>query len=374
MISNKNIFWCTNCLNMSTRPRITFDERGWCNACQWTEEKKTFNWEKREKELINLLEKYRSKNNEFDCVVPVSGGKDGSYIAYTLKNKYKMNPVCINITPPLPLEIGEKNVKNFAASGFNLVQLHLNPNVMMFLDKRGFIDKGFPYFGWLVAIQAAVIRTALKLDVSLLFYGEDGEMEYGGSTETKYNSLISIEYQKRVWFEAGYEKILDQLPSNLKNEAVFWRFPSKEEIGKKKLYTTTWSYFENWDPYRNYMIAKEHCGLIEAPAGNSGTFTNFAQTDQALYALHMYLCYLKFGFGRALQDAGIEIRRGAMTRDQAINLVKLYDGQYPEESLGVYLDYYQMTKKEFDDTLDKWANKDLFEKVKGRWKPTFEIE
>jgi len=359
---------------MSTRPRITFDERGWCNACQWTEEKKTFNWEKREKELINLLEKYRSKNNEFDCVVPVSGGKDGSYIAYTLKNKYKMNPVCINITPPLPLEIGEKNVKNFAASGFNLVQLHLNPNVMMFLDKRGFIDKGFPYFGWLVAIQAAVIRTALKLDVSLLFYGEDGEMEYGGSTETKYNSLISIEYQKRVWFEAGYEKILDQLPSNLKNEAVFWRFPSKEEIGKKKLYTTTWSYFENWDPYRNYMIAKEHCGLIEAPAGNSGTFTNFAQTDQALYALHMYLCYLKFGFGRALQDAGIEIRRGAMTRDQAINLVKLYDGQYPEESLGVYLDYYQMTKKEFDDTLDKWANKDLFEKVKGRWKPTFEIE
>ena len=188
-----------------------------------------------------MLEKYRSKNNEFDCVVPVSGGKDGSYIAYTLKNKYKMNPVCINITPPLPLEIGEKNVKNFAASGFNLVQLHLNPNVMMFLDKRGFIDKGFPYFGWLVAIQAAVIRTALKLDVSLLFYGEDGEMEYGGSTETKYNSLISIEYQKRVWFEAGYEKILDQLPSNLKNEAVFWRFPSKEEIGKKKLYTTTWS-------------------------------------------------------------------------------------------------------------------------------------
>ena len=88
----------------------------------------------------------------------------------------------------------------------------------------------------------------------------------------------------------------------------------------------------------------------------------------------MYLCYLKFGFVRALQDAGIEIRRGAMTRDQAINLVKLYDGQYPEESLGVYLDYYQMTKKEFDDTLDKWANKDLFEKVKGRWKPTFEIE
>jgi N-acetyl sugar amidotransferase len=369
----KEVFWCSNCLNMSTRPRITFDENGWCNACQWVEEKKTLDWDKRETELINLLEKYRSETNDFDCVVPVSGGKDGSYIAYTLKEKYKMNPLCINVTPPLPLEIGETNVKNFAASGYNLIQLHLNPNVMRFLDKKGFTEMGFPYFGWLVAIQAAVIHTAIKFNLSLLFYGEDGEVEYGGSSETKNNSLISIEYQKRIWFESGYDNILDQLPLNIKKDAVLWKFPPQEELDNKNLYTTTWSYFENWDPYRNYMIAKDHCGLMEAPVGNSGTFTNFAQTDQSLYALHMYLCYLKFGFGRALQDAGIEIRRGAMTRDQAINLVKLYDGQFPEDSVEKYLDYYQMKRAEFDETIDKWANTQLFEKVQGSWKPKFEI-
>ena len=364
------VFFCKNCLNMSTRPRITFDKRGWCNACQWMEEKKTFDWSKREEELNTLLDKYRSKTGDFDCVVPVSGGKDGSYIAYTLKEKYGMNPLCINVTPPLPKEVGEKNLKNFAASGFNLIQLHLDPEIMQFLDRQGFIDKGFPYFGWLIAIQSAVIRTASQFNLSLIFYGEDGEVEYGGSTETKDTSLISIDYQKRVWFESGYEKILEQLPDNLKRSSVFWKFPDDAE---SEMYSTTWSYFENWDPYRNYIIAKDHCGLQVEEDTNSGTFTNFAQNDQALYVLHTYLMYLKLGFGRALQDAGIEIRRGAMSRDQAVNLVKLYDGTYPEPYIDVYLEYYNMSKEEFDGVLDKWANKNLFAKEKGFWKPTFEI-
>jgi N-acetyl sugar amidotransferase len=369
----KKIFWCKNCLNMSTRPRITFDERGWCNACVWMEEKKSFDWGKREEELLKLFSKYKSKNNEFDCVVPVSGGKDGSYIAYTLKHKYNMNPLAINVTPPLPLKLGEENLKNFAGSGYNLIQLHPNQEVMRFLDKRGFIDKGFPYFGWLVAIQSAVIRTALNFNLSLIFYGEDGEVEYGGSTETKYNSLLSIDYQKKVWFESGYDHILDQIPDDLKADSFFWKFPSEDEIGEKKLYTTTWSYFENWDPYRNYITAKNHCGLKEANEGNDSTFTNFAQTDQALYALHMYLCFLKFGFGRALQDAGIEIRRGSMNRDQAKNLVKMYDGQFPEENLDLYLEYYRMTKDEFQKVINFWANKDILKFEKGKWIPKFEI-
>ena len=83
---------------------------------------------------------------------------------------------------------------------------------------------------------------------------------------------------------------------------------------------THWSYFENWDPYRNYLVAKRYCGLQEADNTNSGTFTNFAQNDQYLYTLHCYLMFLKFGFGRANQDACIEIRRGAMERSQGAKL------------------------------------------------------
>ena len=157
------------------------------------------------------------------------------------------------------------------------------------------------------------------------------------------------------------------------SQRYFFEFPSDEELVHSEIKLTHWSYFENWDPYRNYLVAKEHCGLREAEAANSGTFTNFSQNDQALYALHTYLMYLKFGFGRANQDASIEIRRGAMNRDQAINLVNLYDGHYPEEFLDVYLRYYQMEKHEFDLVIDKYANRDLFEKLNGRWTRRFKI-
>ena len=144
-------------------------------------------------------------------------------------------------------------------------------------------------------------------------------------------------------------------------------------MNKSPIDITHWSYFENWDPYRNYLIAKEYCGLEESETSNIGTFTNFSQNDQSLYALHTYLMYLKFGFGRANQDASIEIRRGAMDRNQGLNLVRMYDGNFPHENLDLYLDYYEMNKSEFDDVLDKWANKELFEKKDGYWRPKFII-
>jgi len=122
------------------------------------------------------------------------------------------------------------------------------------------------------------------------------------------------------------------------------------------------------------VVAKKYCGLDEKKETNPGTFTNFAQNDQALYSLHTYMMYLKFGFGRATQDAGIEIRRGAMTRNQAKNLVNLYDNQYPTQYINTYLDYYKVTKKTFQNILDKWANKKLFKKHHGMWKPKFVIK
>ena len=177
---------------------------------------------------------------------------------------------------------------------------------------------------------------------------------------------------KRVYLEGGYQKVLEA--SGLSDsELYFFKFPTEAELAGKELQLTHFSYFEAWDPYRNYLVAKEYCGLQEAEATNSGTFTNFAQNDQALYALHTYMMYLKFGFGRATQDAGIEIRRGAMTRDQAVNLVRLYDGWFPEEYMDTYLEYYEMTREEFDAVLDRWANTDLFEKVNGRWSPKFTV-
>jgi len=369
----KPVQWCAHCLAMSTRPRITFDERGWCNACRWTERKKTLDWAARQGELERLLNKYRRHDGRFDCLVPVSGGKDGSYVAYKLKHEYGMNPLCLTITPAMPLALGEENLRAFVESGFNHISINPAHEAMRILNRVGFVEMGFPYYGWLIAIQAGVVRMANQLGLGLIFYGEDGEVEYGGSTETDKNPIYDVQYMKKIYLEGGYDKVL-QGSGLEEKDLFFFKFPSDEELAQRPIELTHWSYFENWDPYRNYLVAKEHCGLKEADSSNAGTFTNFSQNDQALYALHTYLMYLKFGFGRANQDASIEVRRGAMDRAQAVNLVRIYDGLYPEEFVDDYLKYYQITKEEFDAVLDRYANKDLFEKIDGYWKPRFQVQ
>jgi N-acetyl sugar amidotransferase len=367
-----NLRWCSNCLAMSTRPRIAFDARGWCNACVWMEKKKTLDWNARQKNLEDLLEKHRRNDGRFDCLVPVSGGKDGSYVAHNLKHKYGMNPLALTVTPALALDLGNRNLRAFVESGYNHVSINPAHEAMRRLNKVGFTEMGFPYYGWLIAIHTAVIRTAIGFGIGLIFYGEDGEVEYGGTTETSKNPIYDVQYQKKIYLEGGYEKVLAS--SGLPDEALFFfRFPNNDELSAHPIDITHWSYFESWDPYRNYLVAKEHCGLVEAEASNAGTFTNFAQNDQALYALHTYLMYLKFGFGRANQDACIEVRRGAMERKQAVNLVRLYDGHYPEEFIEQYLNYYGMSQIEFDAVIDHYANRDLFEKTGSRWKPRFVI-
>lgn len=372
----KKVFWCQNCLNMSTRPRITFDSRGWCNACQWSEEKEKLEWSKREAELQKLLNENRSKSGNFDCVVTVSGGKDGSYVAHQLKHKYGMNPLAITVRPALSLPLGEENLHNFINSGYNHIHISTNPIVLDKLNKYGFIQKGFPYYGWLIAIMTACIRTAINFDIPLMFYGEDGEVEYGGSDKTKNVPLYDINYMKSIYLEGGHEEVLNKLLDNEdieESDLAFFRFPSESELNQSDLKFTHWSYYEPWDSYRNYIVAKEHCGLKENDTTNDGTFTNFAQNDQALYSLHAYLMYLKFGFGRATQDAGIEIRRGAMKRDQAIELVRIYDNHFPEEFLETYLKYYDMSADEFFDVLEEHSNKSLFNRQGNQFVAQFEV-
>lgn len=369
----KKIQWCRNCLAMSTRPRITFDDRGFCNACCWMEKKQYIDWRKRKTELDKVLKRHRRVDGFFDCLVPVSGGKDGSYVAHQLKHKHGMKPLCLTVNPPLQLKVGQQNLKAFVASGYEHIGISPCPSIMQKLNKVGFVKLGFPYYGWLTAIQATPVRIASNMGINLIFYGEDGEVEYGGTNKTEAEPIYNVEYMKKIYLEGGYDTILRELSADEKG-TTFFKFPFMEESKSRRLDITHWSYFENWDPYRNYIVAKSECGLTECSESSPGTFTNYSQTDQSLYSLHTYLMYLKYGFGRANQDACIEIRRGAMDRQQAINLVKLYDGQMPEDQIPEYLSYFKMTRDEFFAVLKKWANKDLFRIENYKFTPLFSIK
>ena len=269
----------------------------------------------------------------------------------------------------MELEIGKKNLENFIKEDID--HMHISPSLkaMSALDTVGFLDYGQGYYGWMTALHSAIVRIANNLDINLIIYGEDGEVEYGGTTKHKYNPCYGIDHMKKVFLNNTYEDVMKK--SNLSDSDKYWfSFPKNYS---KNIKITHYSYFENWDPYQNYLLAKEKYGLEDLSASNTGTFTNFAHNDQALSALHYYLMYIKFGFGRATQDAGIEIRRGAMTRDQAINLVNLYDGVFPKEHVDKYLEYFGISDAKFFENIDKWANKKLFEKKNSVWKPKFKI-
>ncbi len=361
--------YCSNCVMPDTRPRITFDERGWCNACQWAEEKKALDWGSRWTLLEELCDKYRSKSG-FDCIVPVSGGKDSSYVAYMMKHRMKMNPLCVTIRPNLELDIGKNNLLNFINAGYDHIHLTPDPETSRAIDRIGFVEAGRPLLGWQTAVQTSIFRFAQKLSIPLVMFGEDGETEYGGAKKLKHSHFYDAGDAVNIYLEghdpSRYASEID------KNKLYLFSFPTAEELIEADVCIAHWSYFENWDPYEHYIVAKEKCGLQEQKERASASYNNFAQTDTALYNLHAWMMYLKFGFGRCSQDVGIDIRRGAMERKQGISLVRRFDREVPSQFIPLYLEYFGMTLEEFNETLAKHVNKSLFEFKNGAWEPIFE--
>jgi N-acetyl sugar amidotransferase len=361
-----NMKYCTKCLMPETRPRIKFDENGVCNACNWSEEKKeSIDWESRQDELKKLVKKYKERNhNKFDVIAPSSGGKDSSYVAYKLK-ELGLTPLTVTLKPPLPFQIGEKNLENFVNYGFD--HIHITPNYKIGAEiaKKAFIELGQPMFAWIISVQTAIFRCAVIFDIPFVMFGEEGEVEYGGSSKLKSKSTYSLEESINLYLSGNDPKSFISAYDD--KDLYWWRYPSSDEFRKLDPSIAHWSYFENWDSYRNYIVAKEQFNLEESSDRSIGTYTNFAQTDTKLYDLHAYLMFLKFGFGRCSQDVGIDIRRGALSRKQGLMLVKKYDGEYPEPYINDYLAYFKMSIDEFNNVLDHFANKELLHKINGKW-------
>ena len=190
----KKVFWCKKCVVMSTRPRVTFNAQGVCSACEWAEEKKTLNWEKRQTKLDKLLSEQKS-NPHFQCINAVSGGKDGSYVSYNLKHKKKVNSLAVTVRPPLEQETGKRNIINFVRSGYEHIHVTPDGEAMRKLNKIGFTEFGHSYYGWLIAIHTAVVRVAVAFNIPLIFYSEDGDVEYGGDAKHKHECIYDIDYQ-----------------------------------------------------------------------------------------------------------------------------------------------------------------------------------
>lgn len=350
------MFFCSQCLQPSTRPRIQFDKNGVCNACQHHDRKiKKINWNKQKKVLKKLCDRFRRSDGWFDCIVPCSGGKDGSYVSWKMKYDCGMKVLGISCPPLYPTRIGRINLDNYLGAGFDHISLNINRVALRKASKIGLIEQGRPWHAFDTVISTSIIQLALKLDIPLIMYGEEGETEYGGATDARQK--IDRKYLLNYYY-SGYD------PSKY---GSWWKIPEQEDLDR--LYLTHWSKFEDWDPEVHARLAKEKCGLEMQVGGSIGTFTNYASLDDLTRDLHVFLQFVKFGFGRCVADASIEIRRGRMTREQGVAVSKKIDGQFPVECLPVYLDYYEMSEKKFWETIEGFVNWDILQTTGVKEKP-----
>lgn len=367
--------YCARCVMPGTRPRITFDDNGVCNACAHAEAKQqTIDWTERRGILEDLCRRHKATRGRFDCLVPCGGGKDGSTVAYRLRHELGMRPLCVTLHPQMPTPEGEANLERFIRSGYDHVRITTNPELERRIALYGFREQGRPRLPALLGQTTAVVNTAISMRIPLIFYGEDGEAEYGGVTSVGKKPEFSRADRIRYYFEQNDPSDVVNACGLSLDHLPWLTFPSEEAMGNVGIQLIHFSHFEDWDPYHHYLIAKKNCGFHAAWRRSLGTYTNFAQLDDHLQPLHTYLMYLKFGFGRASSDAAIDIRRGALDRRQAVALVRRYDAEFPEELVPLYLDYFGIDREEFDAIIDRFANKHLFEKVGGRWTARFRPE
>jgi N-acetyl sugar amidotransferase len=342
----------------STRPRIQFDANGRCNACQWQDKKASvIDWASRWKEIELICEDHRLTDDHFDVLVPCSGGKDGSYVVWRLKHDLGMHPLCVTFRPQMRTWIGLRNLENFKDSGFDHIEITPNVETYRKMSRFYFETQGRPKWPFVMGISTALIKLASQLDIHLMVFGEQGEVEYSGAQETESLQRFTREFLKNIYYEGND-------PSEW---GTWWQMPTDEQLND--IYVTWWSLFEDWDPEHHARHAKDHVGFEMLVGGSIGTFTNYAQLDDHFQDLHAFMVFCKYGFGRCTSDASIEIRRGRMTRDQGMEAVRKLDGTFPLELLDAYCDYFSMTKDEFWKTVDKFVNWDILERGKEKWRP-----
>lgn len=356
--------YCTKCIMPATRPEQVFTD-GICDACHSAVEKHAkIDWAKRDEEFKAILDKYRSKDgSQYDCIIPVSGGKDSCYQAITMRDKYGMNPLCVTHTPCELTPVGMQNLNFLRDQGFDLIQISGNRKHYKELVRIGFFKLGDCCWPEHIGIFTAPVRVAVNYNIPLLIWGENSQFEYGGPATKKENNFLDRNWLEQ--FQMSGHRLSDVVHDGveLKNIQTLL-YPSDEEVNRVGVTGLFLGYFEKWDSKRNVDLCCD-LGWNKNPDGPiEGAFNDIENLDcKWIGGLHDYMKFIKYGYGRATDQICIEIRAGRMTRDEGVKALKASsEGTIPWKYVPDFLEYLNITEKEFLDNLDRFTNKMIFER------------
>lgn len=362
----EEIRFCKRCVVSNQRPRIRFDAEGVCSACRFAERKAAIDWDTRERELIALLDRHRSRDGSFDVVVPASGGKDSGYVAHQLKAKYGMHPLTVTWAPHIYTDIGRRNFQAFIDAGFDNIMGTPNGAVHRKLTRLAFEHMGEPFQPFIYGQKSFPIRLATALKIPLIMYGENGEVEYGGDdkNEDKPTHDLAGDLLSHYWSGIGP---MDWTKYGIAaSDLLYYMPPRPEEIAKVGVEAHFFSYYKKWVPQENYYYCVENIGFIPNPDGRSeGTYSKYASLDDKTDGYHYYLGFIKFGIGRATSDAAHEIRDGHITRDEGVALVHRYDGEFPAKNYQEFLEYTGLTDERFWEVVDSYRSPRIWKREPG---------
>ena len=364
-----DVSYCTSCVVSNQRPRITFADDGVCSACQHAARKRRdIDWEVRDEELHQLLDRYRRDDGSYDVVVPASGGKDSTFIAHQLKHVYGMHPLTVTWAPNVWTDIGFRNWRAFVDSGFDNVLGMPSGDTNRRFVRLAFEQMGDPFLPFIYGVKAFPIRQAIQYGIQLVMYAEDGEVEYGGETKNADRGTIDVAEDMARQYFSGFDPESWTRFGLTRNELLPYLMPRADEIATAGLDYRYFGHYKKWIPQENYYYAAEHCGFQANPERSEGTYSKYASLDDKLDGFHYYLGFLKFGIGRTTSDAAHEIRDGHLTREEGVALVRRYDGEFPAKNFATFLDYVGMDEDEFWKAADAFRPAHLWERAGDEWR------
>jgi N-acetyl sugar amidotransferase len=383
-----DVRFCTKCTMSNQRPAssiefkhtkkkahttMAFDEHGVCDACRTAATKEAINWGNREKELLALLDKHRSKDGSYDCIVPGSGGKDSVYQAHVLKYKYGMNPLTVTWPPIMYTEIGYQNWKNWLEiGGFDNLTYKQNGKVMKLLTRLAIENLLHPFQTFILGQKNMGPKLAARLGIPLVFYGEN-EAEYGNPIADNNTSLRDKSYWTAQNFDDMYlsgvsiKELMEKYEVRLTDLKTY--LPAEpSEYEKSAVEVHYLGYYLKWTPQECYYYSVENCGFEANPVRTEGTYSKYNSLDDKIDGFHYYTTYCKFGIGRATYDSSQEIRNKHLTREEGVALVKRFDGEFPQRYFLEIMEHIELDPQKFHDLCDEFRSPHLWKKEGGDWK------
>jgi N-acetyl sugar amidotransferase len=351
---------------------IAFDENGVCEACRYAEKKKEIDWEKRERELQDLCDRFRRNDGSFDVVVPGSGGKDSVMAAHILKHKYDMHPILVTWPPHIYTRVGRRNFESWLNSGFANYTYWPNQKVHRKLTRFAFENLVHPFQPFMIGQKNLAPRLSVQLGIPLVVYGEN-EAEYGNPIADNLKSTRDPSFYSRdcdldeIYLGGVCAKDLIKehgmsiadLDAYLPESAA-----NLDRIGTEVHYL---GYYIRWHPQEAYYYAVEHSDFLPNDFRTEGSYSKYNSIDDKIDWLHYYTTYIKFGIGRATYDSAQEIRNGDITRDEGIRLIRRFDGEFPEMYLHECLEYMGIRREQFNEIIDKARPPHLWKENNGEW-------